>query len=195
MDFNVQCQSMVGPGLNMGELAFDYQTNTVALLQACLTNPARLIGCKTYMQTPGFNVLSGVAQDTASVGTAGSTPMPTQARGILSWQTLKRGQAYRGRNFVPFPATTAQTAPSSLPNAAYLAAIAAYGAWYLNGFTVVGADSTGVFLPCLWHNKAGKTGVPFAKTYDFITGGRFQQYWGTQKKSGDLGRLNRATIN
>lgn len=122
------------------------------------------------------------------VGTASGTNLPTQTTGILSFQTEFVGRAYRGRAYIPFPASGFITG-AGLPTAAYVAAVNAIGASVVALQTPSAGGRTASLNSVLWHRRrAGPPVVPESVT--FVTSYTAKTLWATQRRRGDYGRLN-----
>jgi len=115
------------------------------------------------------------------VGTAGATPCPKQATGIFTKNTSLAGQAYRGRCYVPFPATTS-VEPEGNPTAAYLTALGNYCA-RVDGAENVDVDFGLVIAFGLFRWRQASSWI---RTTQCLPRDRFA----TQRRRGDYGRVN-----
>lgn len=116
------------------------------------------------------------------VGTGVGNSAPTQARPILRFTTALAGRPYRGRLYLFTPILTCTDA-LAYPTAAIRAAVVALGA-SLQGANVVGGTT---WSPCIAH-KPSTPGAPWTSTP--ITGTVDPGMFGTQRRSGNTGRLN-----
>lgn len=116
-------------------------------------------------------------------GTAGATSAPTQARPLLSWITAFAGKKYRGRIYVFTPTFDCSDA-TSYPNAATLGTVNNLGN-DLRGSVVVGGST---WKSVILH-KPPAAGGPWTSTD--ITNHKAAIYFGTQRRSGNTGRLNK----
>lgn len=118
-------------------------------------------------------------------GGVGSTPpAPTQARPVLSWGTAMGGKGYRGRLFLPTPSVNACTAGGFIL-AGVVAAGQALGTQLLAPITVGGTTWN---ISLIHRHK----GPPITFTSDPIISATMRNAFGTQRKSGNYGRVNSA---
>lgn len=113
--------------------------------------------------------------------------MAGQVSGIYSVETAFSGRGYRGRQYIPFPASVFSTAgPPSYMSAAYRTLLSALALGTSGGtFIDVGA-STYNLIWCLYHSSPEAV----AGTYTPITTYKVGQNWATQRRRGDFGKLN-----
>lgn len=139
-----------------------------------------------------YPVRKVAAVDTTGQGPCGNThgPLPMQTSGLIATLTSLAGRAYRGRLFIPFPATDAITPPLDTPTPGYQGFLQTFANTYFQVWTgTVGANSCTI-TPVIYHRKAGKTGTPAAHSTSNITRGIARGVWATQRRRGDLGREN-----
>lgn len=115
-------------------------------------------------------------------GTAGATTAPTQARPLLSFITDFSGRKYRGRIYLFTPTFDCST-PLSYPNAATLGTINNLGN-DLRGSVVVGGST---WKSVILHKPSAPAG-PWTSTP--ITNHKAGNFFATQRRSGNTGRLN-----
>jgi hypothetical protein len=108
--------------------------------------------------------------------------MPTQVRPILGWQTAQAGRGFRGRNFLFTPADT-MMGSTGYPNTTMNTATAAVGAAIGAGFSVGGS----AWAPVVAHRHKGP---PVTWTFTLVANGFNPAKFGTQRKSGNYGRVN-----
>lgn len=120
-------------------------------------------------------------------GTAGATPLPKQAAGVLSLYTPFQGPRSRGRMYIPFPSAS-DTTTSGVPTASYVTNMRTFAVNFViaQNFTGV-AGGTATALACLV-DKGPPLRNPFITT--FIA----RDKWGTQRRRGDFGRLNASPV-
>ena len=114
--------------------------------------------CLLYNDATGALVgaVTGVPGSPATSG-AGSTPLPKQTQGLVSWTTAGVVNSRRviGRTYIPFPDESANSS-SSQPDSTYTTTLAAAVSSFL------GAGTTAT-EPVVWHrpiNKAGGSSHP-----------------------------------
>lgn len=119
---------------------------------------------------------------TPANGTGANPPAPTQARPLLRFSTAFAGRKYRGRIFLFTPGVAA-CANTGYPTAALIAAVQALGAALVTN--IVAGGST--WVPVIAHRIKG---LPASTTVTDITGYSSPGLFGTQRRSGNTGRLN-----
>lgn len=187
--------TVAGTGVHDTDLATYLDANGGPWLKQLITNTAHYVETRVQKIWPLPVQAAQYANAQAAAGTAGSSPLPGQEAPIISFTTAKAGRAFRGRMYMPFmddsdlDATDPQEVSTAYAGiaASFAAAIAPS-----SNITVTVGGSNVVFIPCVYHRTAGKTGVPAAHTVDGITGGRVRLLIGTQRRRGPLGRPNAA---
>jgi hypothetical protein len=119
---------------------------------------------------------------TPSPGTGVDPNCPTQARPILRLRTALSGRKYRGRLFLPTPDTTRIT-NGGYPTPGLLTIIGTFGAALLVPVNVLGST----WIAIIAHLVPGN---PPATTYDDIVSTAPSGLFGTQRRSGNTGRIN-----
>lgn len=192
-DISYYVVSITGGTIRYGDIANWFATNFDPSYQVVLGLGVQILGwkCSSLKITPP--PLPGIATDTL-LGTGSTLALPTQDRGLVSFQTSVAGRAYRGRIYIPFPSRVFLDVDST-PTAAYVTNIQGLANTLISTQNVVAGPTTAQLEPVIWHRKAGKAGVPAAKTFDFVIGANARKAWATQRKSGDLGRLNTPIIS
>jgi hypothetical protein len=165
----------------MGAAAVSIGTAVDASLAAAMTSVATIVGYRVQkINTPFSQGLAGIALS-ASPGTAGATPLPTQVRGLVSYYSNKTGPAGRGRIYVPFPSTAATTT-GNVPNAAYQALLQTLGNDIFSVTSVGSGGNTAIATQVICNRKTFATQVVlFAVTSNLFA---------TQRRSGAYGRPN-----
>jgi hypothetical protein len=128
----------------------------------------------------------------SGTGTFAGSPGPSQARGLISWQTAFAGRSYRGRTYLPFPGQGANTA-DGLPNNGYLGALSAVITMITtNPLVITASGQTTRLIFGIYHRRAPKppATTPLAGTMTDIVAGRRSLQWATQMRSGSYGRPN-----
>jgi hypothetical protein len=181
--------NIIGAGLNEGQAVDILSGDAGVGLIPMLNNLAQFIGADMQDITglPPYEVQAGsvVGQ---GFGTAGPVPLPTQTCGLLTGQTAITGRAYRGRAYLPFPATASMTAAgTATPTAGYLVNMIVMGTLYYTPVTPTVGVTAVQLVPVLVHrkNKAGLTPAPTT-----IIGYRINTAWATQRRRGNYGRPN-----
>lgn len=165
----------------MEDLALAVATNTAAIYKGAIFNACSYRGtiCRRVSGAPPFE-LPVVSTFFVGAGTAGPIGMAKQTAGVVALYANFLGKKFRGRQFVPFPAT-ADDQGQGVPTAGYIAGLGVLGVFFSNPIRVPGpADDT--LAPCLWHRLLGVS--------DLITSYRTRSIWSTQKRRGDYGRAN-----
>jgi hypothetical protein len=117
-----------------------------------------------------------------TAGGAANPNCPTQARPILKLLTPSAGRKYRGRLFMPPPATAYVTA-GGFPSTALNTVMVTVGNAIVTG--VITGGST--WAPVIAHRVKK---MPLSTTATLITGTSVPGLFGTQWKSGNTGRVN-----
>lgn len=166
------------------DVASALDSAVAASVIALLNNNAQYRGIVLQKVFP-LPVLADVVAGAAAFGTAGATALPKQTSGLISWYTAFARQAYRGRNYIPFPAT-ADDASDGTPSAGYVTRLAAL-ATALKGLTAIAAGGrTATIALSIYHRASNLS--------DQITASVSRGVWATQKRRGAYGRFNRAPI-
>lgn len=117
----------------------------------------------------------------ATDGTGGADPIPAQVSGIITRFTALAGRKYRGRVYIPFPATVFN-ATDDTPSAAYVTALDLF-ADDITGTDEIGAGgNTFQMQSCIFH-RADNTSTP---TLNW----RSNKKWATQRRRGNYGQPN-----
>jgi len=176
-----------GAGMTLGDCAWSIQTQFSPYFQNLLANNSFLLGSRCTKTYPVNTGKAGIASDDAT-GASGVQNAPTQISGIVSLYSQVRGQAGRGRMYVPFPSTSDITAATGHPTAGYVAFLQALGDALVPQLTLTSEDTTRTCFASsqIWHKGP--------QTVDPVLSARGQPYWGTMKKRGMLGRPNPQTI-
>lgn len=180
----------IGPGSDtLGDVLKNYCDGAVdtAYLPA-MADGAKLVGVKLARVGTLTPPLPGIITY-GDFGTGGTGVLPTQVTGLIRTQTYLAGRAYRGRVFTPFPWIGWMDSDGT-PTAAYVTLLNGIYAAVISGGSFSTSLSTYDANPCIYHRKTGKSGVPLAGTTTTIISGAARKAWATQRKRGDLGRLN-----
>lgn len=164
-----------------------YDGVIAATYKACLSDSVRYNGVQLTYRNVRPLPLTEYSNGNAGAGTGGVGLAPTQVRGLTKKLTALAGRQYRGRIFFPF-VSAADVGITGLPAGAYTGAMSAF---ITAGYPVAGASFTSAggvvkLLPVLW-NRQHSTTTP-------ITAFQYEQFFGTQKRSGSLGRPNSSPI-
>lgn len=148
------------------------------LLRAAMTNQA------TYLNT-SVQVLNPVRLDPvfsnvqSGVGDYMSDLIPTQACGLIRFNTGLAGRANRGRMYVPFAAEGANDTDGS-PNDQYLLDIGAIGNALDDTQTIAFGGRTGTLAPIIFHRETF--------LYTRITSYSVIDAWATQRRRSQVNR-------
>jgi hypothetical protein len=109
-----------------------------------------------------------------SAGAAGSSPLPLQTQGMITWATgqIFNGRRLKGRVYVPAPDEADNVTTGAVPSSSYLSQLA-------SAITAMNTAVTGGSLPVVWHRPTpgGSNGGHGA-----ITGGVARSTWSSQRK-------------
>lgn len=186
MGLSYRCESLIG-GPRLGDVAWWLQNNAQVSMQDVIGIPALLLGSRCTIQSPIGTENAGVATST-SIGGLGSTLLPTQTTGIISFKTDVRGPAGRGRMYTAFPGNSASNTTTGLPNDVFVDNLQALASFLGVSQIATSEDSARSVLirPVVFHRDTD--------AFALITGATARDYWGTQKRRGDLGRPNPQAI-
>jgi hypothetical protein len=168
------------------QVATAADTAFAAAMKAIIPLTATYRGCMCQIVSP--NVPMFVTQSSnanAGTGGFGTTPMPAQVCGLITWLSVFAGRTGHGRFYAPFPAIGAATSGET-PSAGYVTNLGTLAA-AINGFTTVAGGGNSVTLQqCNWNQLHG-----FQHAF---TGYVVRPRWATQKRRGDYGRANVSPI-
>lgn len=168
-------------GVYYGEIAASYGTLLEPHLQAIMDTDTFITGFKFSAVGVAPFPLPGVAVSDA-MGSSAPPGLPGQVSGIFTKTTLYSGKAYRGRCYIPFPASVYQDTDDT-PTNAYKSGLLNIATDLISTNTVVGASMGQVTLTPVIYNRTSKETT-------VITGANIRKYWATQKRRGNLGRTN-----
>lgn len=173
----------------MGDIAFGLQTRAEATEVSLYDSHVQLLGCRVTFKVPphGLNVLAGVAISDA-VGSQTSGTAGGQVAPIVSYKTAKAGPKFRGRTFMPFIPNVFVDKVTGGPTVTYqntCLQLFQIGTGVGGGAGVVVLDGAGdsIVLDQHLYNRAMTLDTP-------VVDCQVREYLGTQKKRGDLGKLN-----
>jgi len=131
----------------------------------------------------GARTLQYTSVTRAGTGSGGSTLLPTQIRGLISWYGGLAGRQYRGRTYVPFPSQTAEDV-SGNPTGAYTTVLGILRNAIFTPITVTSGGGSCTLRHGIFHRKAP---VPYlSETVFAFTRNKFA----TQRRSGAFGKTN-----
>jgi len=160
--------------------------------KAVIGNDATYRGVQVSVQNVSPLPATQFYNGNAAIGTGGAIDLPRQTCGLLQFQTANAGRRFRGRWYLPFPATTADVA-GGLPSSTYLTAAQSIASALLTNLSAPNASATGVanLVPCLQH-RPGISPLPANVTN--ITTISVSTKWATQRRRGSFGRANSSPI-
>jgi hypothetical protein len=170
-----------GSGATDTQLAQAVDNATRALYQTILTSAAAYWGVKVIRRTPAPSAAAAYSTLTASIGSAGSKPLPTQTAGLLKLHSTTFGRKGRGRIFLPFPDEADIT--GTVPTSGYITQLEAIGAALLGLETVGTLPNTAAILLAVGNRSA--TG-----TYAVVSSTAPGSQFATQRRRGGYGKIN-----
>jgi len=182
--------SITGTSTTDQIMADQLETTLAPLYKPLLNNIAEWRGVQVqiYRDNAIFSEVSSIAH--AGVGTGGALPLPRQSSGIISWGSARAGRRFRGRMYIPFPSTTADTG-DGIPTSAYQVALQTLAdAWRQSVF--FGSVGSAIQAEPFLKHSPGKTPIPATVTH--ITTGDANLKWATQRRRGSYGRINSSPI-
>lgn len=185
-----QISGVVGtPHLN--QFVQDFDSAMHVIHKTLIPSNVSYRGCGAQKIWPLPVTIEEITTANVGNGTFGTAMLPSQAAGLISFQTAVAGRAYRGRTYIGFPSTSAITSPNQGPNPTYLSSLAQWASDILNFNS--SSDGGGNSCDCelvIYHRKAGKGGMPPAHSADMVIQGIAKPNWATQRRRGMLGRQN-----
>lgn len=118
----------------------------------------------------------------STTGTASGLLMPTQTRPVIGWQTINAGRSQRGRTFAFTPAASLMGS-TGFPSATLTTGLNTIASALLAGMTPSGS----LWLLTLAHRIKGP---PVTWSSTVLNTGTGTGKFGTQRKSGNYGRVN-----
>ena len=152
--------------------------------KAALSGGATYYGTKVRIMRPLATTIPVYSSVSNGVGLVGTTPLPTQLRGLISFGTQTLGRPGRGRRYVPFPDSTHLAGTGIVPTPAYKVALTALAVDWSTPIPVTAGVNSTILTPILWSRKTPTV------TNRFIISGTAKGAFATQRKSGQLGRPN-----
>ncbi len=128
----------------------------------------------------------------AGVGTGGAIGMPRQVSGLVKFNTVDAGRAFRGRLYIPFPAVAAAAADGQ-PSSAYLVNLAQLTAQFQsqNFFDNDPTTPTGsINVVQVVKHSVPKGGTPPPPAPSPIISWAPAEVFATQRRRGSFGRPN-----
>lgn len=137
------------------------------------------VGVRRILPLPASDEASDITFTAA--GTAGSTPLPTQVSGVITFRTGLAGPANRGRIYTPFPDET-DNQVTGIPGGTYIADLQTLANNFALPISVGTGGNTAQLVPVLFHRATGGTTA--------ITSAQARAKWGTQRRRGAYGQPN-----
>lgn len=183
-------------GVTDQDVASSLQVNWNPFYVGLINNNAEWRGVQCYLEpaTPGPTRAPVFDNSNPLVGTAGAVAAPRQTCGLIQFGTTNAGRQYRGRIYLPFPAT-ADVALNGAPSASYGTRLNAFATFLQNTFFLTDVSGT-KFIPCiqvLVHGPFGKPPQPGPLPSPIIQWSSSNR-WATQRRRGAFGRLNASPI-
>lgn len=183
-------------GVSDQDVASSLQVNWNPFYVGLINNNAEWRGVQVYTTpaTPGHMLAPVFDNSNPLIGTAGPVGAPRQTCGLISFQTANAGRQFRGRIYLPFPAT-ADVALNGAPSAGYGTRLNAFATFLQNTFFLT--DVTGTkFIPCIQvvnHGPFGNPPQPPPIPSPILQWSSSNR-WATQRRRGAFGRLNASPI-
>lgn len=167
-----------------------------ASYQVALANTAVYQGCEVQItrdvNEPGeVKFVSALSAIDAGPGVGGLPLIPRQVAGLLSFRTIRSGQRYRGRNYIPFPSGGEQTNEGH-PTAGYILKLNDIGdIWEAFLSTQPGEITQGTGLAAfswiIFHRD-----LPNPLWYSEVASWFPKTGFGSQRRRGDTGQANKS---
>jgi hypothetical protein len=171
------------------DLADSVSAAVATAIRACMTNSATYKGCLVQRVNPRPPQVDVVSVVGAGSGSGGTTPIPHQVSGVLSWYTASAGRQHRGRIFVPFPDISSDDTDRT-PTVTYTTNITAVGT-ALRTVTALATGGRTATVNFVLAHKQLPGPIWSSASITAILG---QKKWGTQRRRGNYGRANTSPI-
>lgn len=184
-NLGLQCAAPGAGAANYLQLLATQVYNTMhARYGVFVPSNANFLGCKVVTELPHPSPSPGIYSVTVAGGGA-PLSAPTQARPILRLTTDRVGRRWRGRLYMFTPDTTYVTA-TGFPAGGIATNLNLWLADLLLGFN---PTAGALWMPVIVHRVTAHNPVLFAT---LVTGGSPAPGFGTQRRSGNTGRVNTA---
>jgi hypothetical protein len=178
--------SVGSPAATDQDLANILEANIATAWKATLWDSATFNGLQVRILARSPLPVGVFANAHAGVGTNGANGFPSQVAGLIQWQTRFTGRRFRGRIYMPFPATGNATSAGQ-PDNTQLALYVTAG----NLLLAMTGLSVGGRTAALHLALAHKTNPVTATQIQSLT---VSSKYGTQRKRGAFGRANSSPI-
>lgn len=171
-------------------LADAISADAATALKGPVTSAATFLGLGTrrIFTSPPFG-LEYICTLNTGLGGGGANPLPSQVTGLISVYSANPGRSGRGRRYIPFPSTTAQTAPAEKPNAAYVVSLdQIVGHMFTQKVLTLAGARTVTILPQLSRRFGQGANATFVSVA--IDRALSRSSWATQRRRGDYGKQN-----
>jgi hypothetical protein len=180
--------SVIGVGASLQQIADQLDALLFTPYKAWLSAAAsyRGVGVTNIM---GDRSVEQVSVAHSGVGAAAVSLIPTQVSGLIKWKTQSAGRHFRGRIYIPFPASNNQDVNGEL-NIGGVARLADILTGYFPSLVVtIGAAQSTLQLVIL-HQPTPSRPIPPASLTTDVSLGAVVPEWATQRRRGDFGRPN-----
>jgi hypothetical protein len=181
-DLKYRVLAINGTGATAVQVATAFDNAFAPVVKPLLCAAAQwrgVIATKIFPKPPD---MSGLSSGNVGAGTGGPSPLPAQVAGLITKLTAYSGRKYRGRVYVPFPATSDIGLTDQVSSANYQTRLQTMAA-------VVFA----LQLPGAGGNTLNMAPVIFTRKDSISTlviGARVNPAWATQRRRGGYGRQN-----
>lgn len=173
--------SVGSPAATDADFCGMFDAAVAPLLKAIISSQTQYIGVGVQHIWPLPLIVETTTRANFGVGTNGAASNPTQVSGLIHWKTVKAGRAFRGRSYVPFPSGI-YTAADGQPGGTYVADLGNLLGAMGSNYVVTTGGRLATVVSTLWHRVT--------HTYDDILSGAASGRYATQRRRGDMGRLN-----
>jgi hypothetical protein len=175
-------QAQVGQDPTGQEVADHFSNSYGGQLAALMYQGATFRGVTAQRIRPLPKLLTEISTLNSGAGSSGLNPLPRQVSGIITKRTALSGRAFRGRIYVPFPATT-ENGTDQLPVAGYITRLDTFANALITPQTVPTAGPNNATLQMtIFHQGPGGDQPVIA----WVSRPR----WGTQRRRGAYGAPN-----
>jgi hypothetical protein len=183
------CNSITGTGATDLVFAQEIETSLATLYKPILNNNATFDGVIAQIYRAGQPFIGQESIAHAGAGTGGAISLPRQCSGLISWQTDKAGQKYRGRTYLPFFSASSDVGDGTI-NAGTVTNMVGL-ATFLQAGILAGTTPNQSNLFLILAHRFAKGVQPLG---DPIIKGLVRPKWATMRKRGSYGRPNVSPI-
>lgn len=180
-----RCTALTGAPPTESKAAELLSTAFAPVTKDLLSAEASFLGVSLRQLFPILGIPIIMTVD-AGAGTGGVSVLPKQVAGLIKKVSGLAGKANRGRVYIPFPSES-DNDTFGTPNAAYRTRLSDFG-FQMASIRTGGLWLAATLTPIIYHKTA-------PATHTAITDFTVRSRWANQRRRGDFGRSNPATVS